>query len=52
MTGLTDVDTRGFGILGMRERVETHNGMLEVVNHPSGRGVTVKARFPSTRVET
>ena len=40
--------TRGFGLLGMRERVELADGTLEVRSAP-GAGTTVRARLPIRR---
>ncbi len=45
-SGLVDLDTRGFGVLGMRERVARHQGTLQVSNHDCGTGVCVLAEFP------
>ena len=39
--------TDGFGLLGMRERVELLQGTLEVTSSP-GRGTTINAAFPAT----
>ena len=36
----------GFGLVGMRERVESLGGTLTVKNRVDGRGVIVSARFP------
>ncbi len=41
-------DTRGFGVLGMRERVELLDGTLEIDSSP-GAGTTVRASFPVQR---
>jgi signal transduction histidine kinase len=41
-------DTSGFGVLGMRERVELLDGMLEIDSSP-GAGTTVRANFPAQR---
>ena len=43
-----DADTDGFGLLGMRERVELLGGELQVDSAPT-RGATVRARVPSQR---
>jgi signal transduction histidine kinase len=43
-----DADTDGFGILGMRERVELLGGELQIVSAPA-RGATVRARLPARR---
>jgi signal transduction histidine kinase len=43
-----DADTDGFGLLGMRERVELLGGELQVDSAPA-RGATVRARLPSQR---
>lgn len=40
--------TRGFGLVGMRERVALVHGMLEIDSSP-GAGTTVHARLPSRR---
>jgi signal transduction histidine kinase len=43
----------GMGLIGMRERVTAHDGVLEtgpVVDGPGRRGFRVRARFPLTRV--
>ncbi|MEV4622710.1 sensor histidine kinase [Asanoa sp. NPDC049573] len=43
----------GMGLIGMRERVAAHDGVLEtgpVVDGPGRRGFRVRARFPLTRV--
>lgn len=45
-SGLSDEDTHGFGILGMRERVAFHDGTLIVTSDQSGTGVVVRANFP------
>ncbi len=44
-SGLTELNTRSFGILGMRERVARHQGTLQVSNHNYGTGVCVLAEF-------
>ena len=41
-------DTSGFGVLGMRERVELLDGMLEIDSSP-GAGTTVRADFLAQR---
>jgi glucose-6-phosphate-specific signal transduction histidine kinase len=41
-------ETDGFGLLGMRERVELLNGTLLFDSTP-GRGTTVRASFPVQR---
>ena len=38
--------TEGFGLLGMRERVELLHGTLEVTSSP-GQGTTINATFPA-----
>jgi hypothetical protein len=38
--------TDGFGLLGMRERVELLQGTLEVASSP-GQGTTINAAFPA-----
>ena len=38
--------TYGFGLLGMRERVELLQGTLEVTSSP-GQGTTINAAFPT-----
>lgn len=38
---------RGFGLIGMRERVRSLEGALVVGNRPQGQGVTVFARLPA-----
>jgi signal transduction histidine kinase len=43
-----DSDTNGFGILGMRERVELLGGELQIDSEPA-RGATVRARLPALR---
>ena len=43
-----DTETDGFGLVGMRERVELLDGDLEIGSAP-GRGVIVKASFPARR---
>lgn len=43
------VHTNGFGLLGMRERVQLLAGTLRIESAP-GRGATVTASFPSRRV--
>ena len=45
--GLKTGGVRGMGIVGMRERVATLGGMLEVENRTDGRGVAVVARLPA-----
>ena len=37
--------TAGFGVLGMRERVELLNGTFEIESSP-GQGTSVRATFP------
>jgi two-component system sensor histidine kinase UhpB len=39
----------GYGLLGMRERVEALGGTLDVYNRPDGLGVMVQARLPAPR---
>ncbi len=41
-------DTSGFGVLGMRERVELLDGTLQIDSSP-GAGATVRASFPIQR---
>ena len=41
-------DTSGFGLLGMRERVELLDGTLQIDSSP-GAGATVRASFPVQR---
>ena len=41
-------DTAGFGLLGMRERVELLDGTLRIDSSP-GTGATVYASFPVQR---
>ena len=41
-------DTTGFGLLGMRERVELLDGTLLIDSSP-GAGATVRASFPVQR---
>lgn len=36
----------GFGVAGMRERIDALGGSLRVRNHEAGRGVSVTARLP------
>jgi signal transduction histidine kinase len=43
-----DAETDGFGILGMRERVELLGGELQIDSAPA-RGATVRARLPAQR---
>lgn len=45
-SGFVDLDARGFGILGMRERVAHHDGTLQVSNNDRGPGACVRAEFP------
>jgi two-component system sensor histidine kinase UhpB len=45
-TGLTISDKSGFGVTGMRERVEGLGGMLHVGPGEDGRGFVVTARLP------
>jgi signal transduction histidine kinase len=42
-------DTTGFGLLGMRERVQLLSGALRIASAP-GEGTTVTASFPSQRL--
>lgn len=49
--GLSEEETRGFGILGMRERVTLHEGSLQIENQPTGRGVRLSVRFPVRHAE-
>ncbi len=44
----TAADTTGFGLLGMRERVELLDGTLRIYSSP-GAGATVRASFPVQR---
>ncbi|HWX43796.1 MAG TPA: GAF domain-containing protein [Solirubrobacteraceae bacterium] len=44
----TSGETSGFGLLGMRERVELLDGTLQIDSAP-GRGAIVRASFPSQR---
>jgi two-component system, NarL family, sensor histidine kinase UhpB len=44
-----DRDNQGLGLTGMRERVSSLNGELEVASGPGGRGVRVTARLPIPR---
>jgi two-component system, NarL family, sensor histidine kinase UhpB len=39
--------TDGFGLIGMRERVELLNGKLELTSSPEG-GTTINANFPNS----
>ena len=41
-----DVETNGFGLLGIRERVELLQGTVEIVSAP-GKGTTVSVALPS-----
>jgi signal transduction histidine kinase len=43
-----DATTSGFGLLGMRERVELAAGKIEIESSP-GEGATVRAQFPVRR---
>jgi signal transduction histidine kinase len=43
-----DAPSRGFGLLGMRERIDLVGGELEVSSEP-GEGTTVRARLPNRR---
>ena len=43
------VVTRGFGVAGMRERVELSGGRLSVTPSPSG--TTVRAELPLSEVD-
>jgi signal transduction histidine kinase len=43
-----DEPSRGFGLLGMRERIDLVGGELEVSSEP-GKGTTVLARLPNRR---
>lgn len=45
--GLKSGGVRGFGIVGMRERVATLGGSLEVTNRRDGKGVVVSAHLPA-----
>lgn len=45
--GLKTGGVRGLGIVGMRERVSTLGGMLEVANRRDGQGVIVSAHLPA-----
>ncbi len=44
-----DAQTRGFGLLGIRERVELLDGTLSISSSP-GSGTTVQASFPVLRL--
>jgi signal transduction histidine kinase len=44
----TDATTSGFGLLGMRERVELLSGKIAIVSSP-GEGTTMSAQFPVRR---
>jgi len=37
---------RGFGLLGMRERIDSCGGLLTIGAGPGGRGTVVRAKFP------
>jgi two-component system sensor histidine kinase UhpB len=50
-TGLTGSDSAGFGVTGMRERVERLDGVLHVGAGRDGKGFVVTARLPMA-VET
>ena len=43
------VEHDGFGLLGMRERVELRGGALEITSEP-GKGTRVTARLPVERI--
>jgi len=45
--GLKPGGTRGLGIVGMRERVSTLGGVLDVTNRADGDGVVVSAQLPA-----
>ncbi|MEI9900078.1 MAG: ATP-binding protein [Hyphomicrobium sp.] len=45
--GLKPAGVRGLGIVGMRERVSTLGGTLEVANRSDGHGVVVSAHLPA-----
>ena len=45
-----DAERRGFGLMGMRERVKLADGELDVETGPSG--TTVRARLPARRVRS
>ncbi len=37
----------GFGLVGMRERVQVHGGSFAIADRPGGRGLAVTARLPN-----
>jgi signal transduction histidine kinase len=45
-----NVQTTGFGLLGMRERVQLLDGSLQIESAP-GDGTTVRATLPTQRLE-
>jgi signal transduction histidine kinase len=45
-----DGTTEGFGLIGMRERIRLAGGQHDMRSEP-GRGTTVRALIPATRVE-
>jgi len=45
--GMKSGGVRGFGIVGMRERVATLGGSLDVANRSDGHGVVVSAHLPA-----
>ncbi|MFA5898476.1 MAG: HAMP domain-containing protein [Hyphomicrobium sp.] len=45
--GLKSVGVRGFGIVGMRERVSSLGGDLDVADRSDGQGVVVSAHLPA-----
>ena len=45
-----ETETEGFGLLGMRERIELLSGKLLLDSAP-GRGTTVRASIPAQRLD-
>jgi signal transduction histidine kinase len=43
--GVGGADTRGHGLVGMRNRVEAHDGRLRI-DSPSGNGTRLHAEIP------
>ena len=48
--GISDDSARGFGILGMRERVALHDGSLDIKSNARDSGITVTATLRAAQL--